>query len=101
MDKEQEIPIPIGRQWESDERPPNQLGETIWNDIIGEEDLEIPSTSFMEKVEQAVTKNDYQQLMRKILDSLQDKRDQFCEGTYSTLKEARSELYTMMTEIIV
>ena len=55
----------------------------------------------MEKVKQAVTKNDYQQLMKKILDSLQDKKDQFCEGTYSTLKEARSELYTMMTEIIV
>ena len=55
----------------------------------------------MEKVEQAVTKNDYQQLMKKILDSLQDKKNQFCEGTYSTLKEARSELYTMMTEIII
>ena len=55
----------------------------------------------MEKVEQAVTKNDYQQLMKKILDSLQDKKDQFCKGTYPTLKEARSELYTMMTEIIV
>ena len=42
LDKEQEIPIPRGRQWDSDERAPSQLGETIWNDIIGEEDLEIP-----------------------------------------------------------
>ena len=55
----------------------------------------------MEKVKQAVTKNDYQQLMKKILDSLQDKKDQFCKGTYPTLKEARSELYTMIMEIII
>ena len=39
--------------------------------------------------------------MKKILDSLQDKKDQFCKGTYPTFKEARSELYTMMMEIIV
>ena len=55
----------------------------------------------MKKVEQAVTKTDYKQLMKKILDSLQEKRGQFCENTYSTLKEARNELYIMMTEIIV
>ena len=90
LDKEQEIQIPRGRQWFSDERAPSQLGKTIWDDIIGENDLEIPSTGFMEKVEQAVTKNYYQQLMKKILDSLQDKKDHFCNGTYPTLKEARS-----------
>ena len=37
-----------------DERAPSQLGKTIWNDIIGEDDLEIPITGIMEKVEQAV-----------------------------------------------
>ena len=35
------------------------------------------------------------------MSTLQDKKDQFCKSTYLTLKEARSELYTMMTEIIV
>ena len=55
----------------------------------------------MKKVEQAVTETDYKQLMKKILDSLQEKRGQFCKSTYSTLKEARNELYIMMTEIIV
>ena len=101
LDEEKEIQIPRSRQWDSAERAPSQLGRTIWDDIIGKDNLEIPSTGFMEKVEQAVTKNDYQQKMKKILDSLQDKKDQFCKGTYFTLKEARSELYTMMMEIIV
>ena len=39
--------------------------------------------------------------MKKIIDSLQDKKDQFCKGTYPTLIEARIELYIMMTEINV
>ena len=55
----------------------------------------------MEKVKQAVTKSDYQQLMKEILNELQDKKDQFCKSIYSTLKEATNELYTMLTEIIV
>ena len=55
----------------------------------------------MKKVEKAVKEADYKQLMEKVLDSLQEKRGQFCENTYSTLKEARNELYIMMMEIIV
>ena len=50
LDKEQEIQIPRGRQWDSAERAPSQLGKTIWDDIIGKDNLEIPSTGFMEKV---------------------------------------------------
>ena len=90
LNEEEENQITRGRKSDFAERVPSQLGRTIWDDIIGKDNLEIPSTGFMEKVEQAVTKNDYQQLMKKILDSLQEKRDQFCEGTYSTLKEATS-----------
>ena len=101
LEGEQENLSPRGKQWVADEGAPSQLGKTIWNDIIGVDNLEIPSTSFMKKVVQAAKKNDYKQLMKKILDSLQEKRDQFCEGIYSTLKEARNKLYTMMTEIIV
>ena len=73
LEKEHEIPSPRGRQWVADERAPSQLGKTIRNDIIGGNNIEIPSTSFMKKVEQAVTKTDYKQLMKKILDSLQEK----------------------------
>ena len=38
--------------------------------------------------------------MKETLNKLQDKRGQFCKSSYSTLKEARNKLYTMLTEII-
>ena len=38
--------------------------------------------------------------MKEILNKLQDKMDQFFKSSYSTLKEARNKLYTMLTEII-
>ena len=60
LDEEKEIQIPRGRQWDSAERAPSKLGRTIWDDVIGEDSLELPSTGFMGKVKQAVTKNDYQ-----------------------------------------
>ena len=71
--EEQENPSPKGKQQVADEGTPGQLGTTIWNDILGSDTLELPSTSFMKKVEQAVKEADYKQLMEKVLDSLQKK----------------------------
>ena len=72
--EEQENPSPKGKQQVADERTPGQLGTTIWNDILGSDTLELPSTSFMKKVEQAVKEADYKQLMEKVLGSLKEKR---------------------------
>ena len=32
------------------------MGRTIWDDVFGEDSLELPSTGFMEKVKQTVMK---------------------------------------------
>ena len=82
------------------EHATTQLGKTAWDDVFEEGNLELPKTGFMDKIKQAVTKNDYQHLMKEILNKLQDKRVQFCESSYSTLQGARNKLYTMLTEII-
>ena len=60
LDKEKEIQIPRGRQWDSAERASSKLGRTIWDDVIGEDSLELPSTGFLKKIKQAVMKNVYQ-----------------------------------------
>ena len=100
LNEEEENQIARGRKREFAERTLTQLGRTVWDDVFEEDNPELPSTGFMDKVKQAVTKSDYQQLMKEILNELQDKRDQFCKSSYSTLKEARNKLYTMLTEII-
>ena len=51
LEEEQENPSPKGKQQVADEGAPRQLGDTIWSDILGSDNLEIPSTSFMKKVE--------------------------------------------------
>ena len=55
----------------------------------------------MRKVKHAITKNEFQQLTKDILSTLQDKKNQFCKSNYTTLLEARGMLYTMMTGLIV
>ena len=55
----------------------------------------------MEKVKQAVTEEDFQHIKREILNTLKDEKNHFCESSYSTLKEARNKLYSMLTEILV
>ena len=56
LNEEKENQITRGRKSEFAERAPSQLGRTIWDDVIGEDNLELPSTGFMGKVKQAVTK---------------------------------------------
>ena len=69
--------------------------------MFEEGNFELPTTSFMKKIKQAVMEEDYQHLKKEILNTLKDEKDQFCRSSYSTLKEARNKLYAMLTEIIV
>ena len=77
-----------------------QLGKTAWDDVFEEGNFELPTTSFMKKIKQAVNEEDYQHLKKEILNTLKDEKDHFCTGSYSTLKEARNKLYSMLTEIL-
>ncbi len=77
-----------------------QLGKTAWDDMFEEGNFELPTISFMKKIKQAVTEEDYQHLKKEILNTLKDKKNQFCGSSYSTLKEARNKLYIMLTEMI-
>ena len=83
------------------EQTTTQLGKTAWDDVFEEGNLELPTTSFMKKIKQAVMEEDYQHLKKEILNTLKDEKDQFCRNRYSTLKVARNKMYTILTEIIV
>ena len=74
LDKGEENQITKGNKKDFAERALTQLGRTVWDDVFEEGNLELPSTGFMEKIKQAVTKSDYQQLIKEILNELQEKR---------------------------
>ena len=70
LDEEKENQIARGNKREIAERALTQLGKTVWDDVFEEDNPELPSTRFMKKVKQAVTKNNYQQLTKEILNEL-------------------------------
>ena len=65
LNEEEENQIARGNKKEFAERALTQLGRTVWDNVFEEGNLELPSTGFMEKIKQAVTKSDYQQLIKK------------------------------------
>ena len=70
MDEEEENQIARGDIKEIAEKALTQLGETVWDNVFEKGNLELPSTGFMEKFKQAVTKSDNQQLVKEILNKL-------------------------------
>ena len=55
----------------------------------------------MEKVKAAVSKADFQDIKKGILDTLQNEKDYLCDYNYSTLTEATNKIYSMLTEILI
>ena len=55
----------------------------------------------MEKVKEAVSETDYQDIKKDIIDALQDKKDYLLDSIYFTPAEATSKIQSMLTEIII
>ena len=55
----------------------------------------------MEKIKAAVSKADFYDIKKGILDTLQNERGYFCDYNYSTLTEATNKIYSMLTEILI
>ena len=77
------------------------IGKAAWDKVFTGENFDIPSTKFMEKVKAAVSKADFQDIKKGILDTLQNEKDYLCDYNYSTLTEATNKIYSMLTEILI
>ena len=55
----------------------------------------------MEKIKAAVSKADFQDIKKGILNTLQNEKDYLCCCIYSTLTEATNKIYSMLTEILI
>ena len=69
--------------------------------MFAEGSFDLPTISFMERLKQAVTEEDFQHIKKEILKTLKDEKDDFCGSNYSTLTDAKNKLYSMLTEILV
>ena len=77
------------------------IGKAAWDKVFTGENFDIPSTKFMEKVEAAVSKADFKDIKKGILNTLRKEKDYLCDYNYSTLTEATNKIYSMLTEILI
>ena len=77
------------------------MGEVTWDKMFAEGSFDLPTTNFMERVKQAITKEDFQHIKKEFLKAIKDEKDDFCKSNYSTLTDAKNKLYSMVTEILV
>ena len=63
--------------------------------------FELPDTNFINRLKQAVTHEQYQQITNDILEAMSNEKEDFCKGNYYTLQEAKNQLYALLTEIMM
>ena len=69
--------------------------------MFDSDDLKLPDTSFMNCLKQAVTHEQFQQITNDMLKTMSDKKEDFCEGNYYTLQEAKNWLSALLTEVMM
>ena len=69
--------------------------------MFAEGSFKLPPTKFMDKVKAAVTEEEFELIKREIMNTLKNKKDYICSGSYSSLPEATNQIYTILTEILV
>ena len=56
--------------------------------------------SFMDKLRRAVSTDEYKTIIHEIEKTVDDKKDNNCERSYSSLTEARNDIYSLYTELL-
>ena len=77
------------------------MGELAWNDVFDNDDFNLPETSYMNCLRQAIPHDRFQQIADVMLRTLNDEKEEFCKGTYYTLQDAKKHLYALLTEIMM
>ena len=79
-----------GKAAEEKQQATVNLGEVAWDQMFAEGSFDLPTTSFMERLKQAVTEEDFQHIKKEILKTPKDEKDDFCESNYSTLMDTKT-----------
>ena len=54
--------------------------------------------SFMDKLRRAVSADEYKTIIHEIEKTMDDEKDNHCKCSYSSLTEARNDIYSLYTE---
>ena len=74
------------------------VGKIAWDQLFLEGDIVNATKSFMNKLRRAVSADEYKTIIHEIKKTMDDERDNHCECSYSSLTEARNNIYSLYTE---
>ena len=55
----------------------------------------------MNRLKQAITREQFQQITNDMLKTMSNEKGDFCKGNYYSLQKAKYQLYALLTEIMM
>ena len=86
---------------EKQQQPEAFPGKISWKDMFKDDNLKLPDTSFMNQLRQSVPHEQCQEITDKVVITIENKKDEFCKGTYHTLQDAKKQLHAILTKVMV
>ena len=83
------------------EIPSSSVGVEVWNKSFKDEQVLLPNTNFMKKLKTLFSTDQITQVFTSIKESLVWKRKQFCDKTYASTQEVRTQLFIRFTRIMI
>ena len=62
--------------------------------------VELPVTDFMDRLEEALNKEQVEQIAEDIKKTIEGKKEEFCKADYMSLQDAKTQLSTLLTEVM-
>ena len=77
------------------------LGTEAWCSQFPTNEFKITDSSFMDQLEEGLTKAQIKRLTKDIKRALADKKEEFCSSNYTTPSHAKTQLANLMTQIVM
>ena len=69
--------------------------------MFDSDNLESPATNFMNRLKQAITHEQFQQITNNMLRGMNIVKQRFCERDHYTLQEAQNQLHALLIDIMM
>ena len=86
---------------QKEKRKNKSLGEIAWEQMFNGENMELPATSFMDRLKQAITHEQFQQITNDTIRGIDLIKEGFRVKDYYTLQEAIDQLHSLLTDIML
>ena len=77
------------------------LGVVAQDNMFQDRSVEFPVTNFMDRLEEALNKDQVKHTAEDIKKIIEGKKEEFCKADYMSLQDAKTPLITLLTEVMM